>query len=67
MPASSDGPVGCRVLRSGEGKKPEARSVTGLPRVPRGSQLLSKDIDFSEATKAWTEVRQHGRMGAAGK
>lgn len=41
LPASSDGPVGCRVLRSGEGKKPEARSVTGPPQGPQREPALS--------------------------
>ena len=42
LPALSDGPVGCRVLRSGGGKESEPRSAIGppqgVPEVPRGSQ-----------------------------
>lgn len=42
LPALSDGPVGCRVLRSGGGKESELRSAIGppqgVPEVPRGSQ-----------------------------
>lgn len=43
MPVLSDGPFsgGCRVLRSGEGKKPEARSVTGSSQGPQREPALS--------------------------
>ena len=42
LATSSGGPMGCRVLRSGEGKESEPRSVIGPPQGPQREPTLSE-------------------------